>query len=117
MIVRLICIVSVAIGAVLANADVASANKGEGSCCEYNDKRIADCHFHMSKNELMIEWSDGVSESYKLISEEHHGTQKTYVDKRGGIWEFILYPQGNVSLTNVKNGNRIFKPLRGCNAI
>ena len=55
MIVRLICIVSVAIGAVLANADVISANNGEGSCCEYNNKRVADCHFHMSKNELMIE--------------------------------------------------------------
>ena len=105
------------IGAVLASADHASANNGAESCCEYNDKRIADCHFHMSKKGLKIVWSDGVSESYKLMSGENHGTQKTYVDKRGGIWEFILYPQGNVSLTNVNNGNRIFKPLRGCKGI
>ena len=111
-----IIFVFVAIGAVLASADPASANNGAESCCEYNDKRIADCHFHMSKKGLKIVWSDGVSESYKLMSEENHGTQKTYVDKRGGI-QIHPYPQGNVSLTNVNNGNRIFKPLRGCKGI
>ena len=110
-------VILIAIGAVLASADAASASNGAESCCEYNDKRIADCHFNMSKKGLKIVWSDGVSESYQLMSEETHGTQKTYVDKRGGIWEFILYPQGNVSLTNVNNGNRIYKPLRGCKGI
>ena len=110
-------VILVAIAAVSASAEPASANNGAESCCEYNNKRIADCHFHMSKKGLKIVWSDGVSESYQLMPEENHGTQKTYVDKRGGIREFILYHQGNVSLTNVSNGNRIFKPLRGCKEI
>lgn len=83
------------------------------SCCKYNGKRMGNCEFHSSQNGLRIEWSDGLTETYKLISQKDL-TSKTYVDKRGGVWEFTLYAQGNVSLENKKNGNTIWKPLRGC---
>ena len=83
------------------------------SCCEYNGKRIADCQFYSTGNKLRVEWSDGLVESYDLVSKIDE-TRKIYVDKRGGVWEYLLFPQGNVSLTNKKNGNNIFKPLRGC---
>ena len=85
---------------------------GEG-CCKYNDKRMGNCEFHSSQNGLRIEWSDGLTETYKLISQKDL-TSKTYADKRGGVWEYTLYAQGNVSLENKKNGNTIWKPLRGC---
>ena len=83
------------------------------ACCTYNDKRMGNCEFYLSSNGLRIEWSDGLIESYKLISQAgfHY---RTYVDKRGGVWDFMIHPQGNYSLTNSKNGNRIWKPLRGC---
>ena len=96
----------------LAANPVSGYEYGE-SCCKYNGKRIVDCQFYSTGNRLRIEWSDGLVESYNLVSKTDE-TKKAYVDRRGGVWEFLLYPQGNVSLTNKKNGNTIFKPLRGC---
>ena len=55
------------------------------------------------------------SESYKLIL-KNNGTQKTYVDKRGGIWEFILYPQ-EMSIDQYEEWKPNFQAPRGCNAI
>ena len=104
---------SIAIAAVSMMPRAASGYEYGESCCEYNGKRLGDCHFYPSKNGLRIEWSDGLVESYKLISKRDFGG-KTYLDKRGGVWQYLLYAQGNQSLTNEKNGNRIFKPLRGC---
>ena len=92
---------------------VAQGNETGKSCCKYNNKRTGDCEFNPSKNGLKIEWSDGVIESYTLISQRDLAS-KTYADRIGGVWEYFLYPQGNQSLTNRKNGNIIFKPLRGC---
>lgn len=107
--------ISIMITHSIAAADPAAPSPPEKiSCCEYNDKRIADCQFHMSDHGLTIEWSDGVKESYQLISQGDDGITRTYADKRGGIWKFNLHLQGNVSMTNTKNGNTIFKPLRGC---
>ena len=74
---------------------------------------MGDCQFFNSNNGLRIEWSDGLMETYKLISQKDN-TSKTYVDTRGGIWEWTLHIQGNQSLVNKKNGNSIWKPLRGC---
>ena len=65
----------------------------------------------MSDHGLTIEWSDGLRESYQLISQGDYGTNRTYVDKRGGIWKFNVHLQGNVSMKNTKNGNTIFKPF------
>ena len=103
----------VAIATVFFAMDYASGYEYGESCCEYNGKRIADCKFDVLTNGLRVEWSDGLIESYELVSQSDE-VSRTYVDKRGGVWEFLLHPQGNVSLTNKKNGNRIFKPLRGC---
>ena len=88
------------------------ANARQSRCCYYNGKRI-DCNFKTTNNSLTIEWSDGLKESYTLASQRDLGF-KTYEDARGGIWEWILHPQGNISLTNPANGNRIVKPLRDC---
>ena len=100
-------------GAINTEINQALAYEYGKSCCLYNDKKIADCQFHKTGNKLMVKWSDGLVESYDLVSQVDE-TKKTYVDKRGGLWEFWLYPQGNLSLTNKSNGNSIFKPLRGC---
>jgi len=83
------------------------------SCCTYNGERLGDCQFYASKNRLRIEWSDGLVESYELVSQSAL-TIKTYADKRGGLWEYSMGAQGNQFLYNKKNGNAIFKPLRGC---
>ncbi len=104
---------SIAIAAVSMTPRAESGYEYGESCCEYNGKRTGDCYFYLSKNGLRIEWSDGLVESYKLFSKRDFA-RKTYLDKRGGIWQYLLYAQGNQSLTNEKNGNRIFKPLRGC---
>jgi len=88
------------------------ANARQSRCCYYNDKRI-DCNFMTTDDSLTIEWSDGLKESYSLVSQQDFSS-KTYQDSRGGIWEWNLHPQGNISLTNPANGNRISKPLRGC---
>ncbi len=100
-------------GAINTGSNPASGYEYGESCCLYNDKRIADCQFHETGNKLTVKWMDGLVESYNLVSKTDE-TKKAYVDRRGGVWEFLLYPQGNVSLTNNKNGNTIFKPLRGC---
>ena len=100
-------------GAIITGIIPATGYEYGKSCCRYNGKKIADCQFLQTGNKLTVKWSDGLVESYSLASQNGH-TKKTYVDKRGGVWEFLLYPQGNISLTNKKNGNSIFKPLRGC---
>ena len=33
-------------------------------------------------------------------------------DRLGGLWRRELFVQGNITLTNEANGNRIFVPLR-----
>lgn len=96
----------------LSIVDLQKANAGEFGCCYYNGKRI-DCNFKTTNNSLVIEWSDGLIESYSLVSQRNFAL-KTYKDTRGGIWEWILYAQGNISLTNPANGNTISMPLRGC---
>ncbi|QNI54613.1 putative conserved secreted protein [Synechococcus sp. BIOS-E4-1] len=99
---------------VLSSISISASGHGYGnSCCKYNGKKAGDCTFYLTKHELRIEWSDGLTETYKLISAQSIG-DRSYIDKRGGLWHYFLYPQGNQSLKNKKNGNTIFKPLRGC---
>ena len=99
-----------AAGVVLSTPGLAQGK----TCCEYNGKRVADCKVYATNTSLRIDWSDGKSDSYQLISQRDSGIQKTYKYTRGGLWQYQLYPQGNISLTNARNGNRIFVPLRGC---
>jgi len=96
----------------LSRGELRKANAVEYSCCYYNGKRI-DCNLETMNNSLVIEWSDGLIESYSLVSQRNLGF-KTYKDTRGGIWEWILHAQGNISLTNPINGNTISTKLRDC---
>ena len=86
------------------------ANAVQSHCCYYNDRMI-NCNFMTSDHSLLIEWSDGLKESYTLVTQSDL-TDKTYWDVRGGIWKWVLDAQGNISLTNPANGNRILKPLQ-----
>ena len=96
----------------LSISDGPKANARQSRCCYYNNKKI-DCAFITSDNSLQIEWADGLKELYSLVSQRDLAN-RTYQDARGGTWEWVLHVQGNISLTNLANGNHILKPLRGC---
>lgn len=109
---KLVALFIAALAAALSTGRSPGANAKQHQCCYYNGKRI-DCNFMTTHNSLAIEWSDGLKESYSLVSQRDLAF-KTFKDERGGIWKWVLHAQGNISLTNAGNGNIILIPLRGC---
>ncbi|WP_353617256.1 hypothetical protein [Synechococcus sp. FACHB-909] len=81
--------------------------------CEYNDKPLA-CVDEQLPGGLKIRWKDGQSMTYRAVSAKGKDSSGSDLlrDRLGGIWRRELYVQGNITLTNEANGNRIFVPLR-----
>lgn len=88
----------------------ASAQASSG-CCYYNARKI-DCWTKTSAHGFTINWADGVSQTYQLISQDRYGTQRVYRDPLGGIWDYRLLARGDWVLENPANGNSIHSPLR-----
>ena len=81
--------------------------------CAYNDKPLA-CVDEQIPGGLKIRWKDGLSMTYREVSTKGKDASGSDLlrDRLGGFWRRELYVQGNISLTNDANGNRIFVPLR-----
>ncbi|MEA5444085.1 hypothetical protein [Cyanobium gracile] len=81
--------------------------------CEYNDKPLA-CVDQQIPGGLTIRWKDGQSMTYREVSGKGKDASGSDLlrDRLGGLWRRELYVQGNITLTNEANGNRIFVPLR-----
>lgn len=81
--------------------------------CEYNGKPLA-CVDEQIPGGLKIRWKDGLSMTYREVSGKGKDPSGSDLlrDRLGGLWRRELYVQGNISLTNDANGNRIFVPLR-----
>lgn len=81
--------------------------------CEYNDKPLA-CVDAQIPGGLTIRWKDGQSMTYRELSGKGKDASGSDLlrDRLGGLWRRELYVQGNITLTNEANGNRIFVPLR-----
>ncbi len=81
--------------------------------CEYNDKPLA-CVDEQLPGGLKIRWKDGQSMTYRELSGrgKDPSGRDLLRDRLGGVWRRELYVQGNITLTNDANGNRIFVPLR-----
>jgi hypothetical protein len=79
--------------------------------CGYNYQTIG-CVDEQLPDGLRIVWKDGLQMTYRFWPiGESNGTQGLR-DRLGGLWQRQILPQGNMVLTNVNNGNRIFVPLR-----
>ena len=76
--------------------------------CEYNERPMA-CVDEQIPGGLKIRWKDGQAMTYREVSGK--GTDLLR-DRLGGLWRRELFVQGNITLTNEANGNRIFVPLR-----
>ena len=81
--------------------------------CEYNDKPLA-CVDEQLPGGLKIRWKDGQSMTYRAVSGKGKDASGSDLlrDRLGGLWRRELFVQGNITLTNEANGNRIFVPLR-----
>lgn len=81
--------------------------------CAYNDKPLA-CVDEQLPGGLKIRWKDGLSMTYREVSAKGKDASGSDLlrDRLGGIWRRELFVQGNITLTNEANGNRIFVPLR-----
>ena len=81
--------------------------------CAYNDKPLA-CVDVQIPGGLKISWKDGQSMTYRAVSGKGKDASSSDLlrDRLGGLWRRELFVQGNITLTNEANGNRIFVPLR-----
>lgn len=79
--------------------------------CAFNDKPLA-CVDAQIPGGLKIRWKDGQGMTYQRLSGKDASGTDLLRDRLGGIWRRELYVQGNITLTNTANGNRIFVPLR-----
>ncbi len=81
--------------------------------CAYNDKPLA-CVDEQIPGGLKIRWKDGQSMTYRAVSAKGKDASGSDLlrDRLGGLWRRELFVQGNITLTNEANGNRIFVPLR-----
>lgn len=79
--------------------------------CAFNDKPLA-CVDAQIPGGLKIRWKDGQGMTYQQLSGKDASGTDLLRDRLGGIWRRELYVQGNITLTNTANGNRIFVPLR-----
>jgi hypothetical protein len=79
--------------------------------CAFNGQVIG-CTDSQLENGLRIIWKDGISMIYKERPPLQAGDPVYLVDRLGGLWRREVLAQGNLILTNLSNGNRIFVPLR-----
>lgn len=58
-------------------------------------------------------WKDGKRMTYREVSAKGKDADGSDLlrDRLGGLWRRELFVQGNITLTNEANGNRIFVPL------
>ena len=49
---------------------------------------------------------------YFVVARKDASSSDLLRDRLGGLWRRELFVQGNITLTNEANGNRIFVPLR-----
>ena len=79
--------------------------------CGYNDQTIG-CVDTQLPDGLRIVWKDGLQMTYRFSPTGESREQQRLRDRLGGVWQREILPQGNMVLTNIQNGNRIFVPLR-----
>ena len=79
--------------------------------CGYNYQNIG-CVDEQLPDGLRIVWKDGLQMTYRFWPSAESNQSQVLRDRLGGLWQREILPQGNMVLTNVTNGNRIFVPLR-----
>ena len=79
--------------------------------CGYNDQTIG-CVDAQLPDGLRIVWKDGLQMTYRFWPTGERSEPQGLRDRLGGLWQREILPQGNMVLTNVQSGNRIFVPLR-----
>jgi hypothetical protein len=79
--------------------------------CAFND-RVIPCVDRQLEDGIRILWKDGVRMRYREEAPRWPGGPAYLRDTLGGLWRREVLQQGNVVLTNLRNGNRIFIPLR-----
>ncbi|MFN7900025.1 MAG: hypothetical protein ACK5N0_10240 [Synechococcaceae cyanobacterium] len=79
--------------------------------CAFNGK-VMGCTDTQLENGLRIIWKDGISMTYRERPPRQAGDPIYLSDRLGGLWRREVLAQGNLILTNLGNGNRIFVPLR-----
>lgn len=79
--------------------------------CEYNQQMIG-CIDHQLDDGWLIIWKDGLRMTYKRLKSSSSEGDDLLQDTLGGIWRRQVLIQGNIVLTNINNGNRIYVPLR-----
>jgi hypothetical protein len=79
--------------------------------CGYNDQTIG-CVDEQLPDGLRIVWEDGLQMTYRFWPTGKSSVPQRLRDRLGGLWQREILPQGNMVLTNVQSGNRIFVPLR-----
>jgi hypothetical protein len=79
--------------------------------CAYNDRPIG-CVDRQLDDGVHILWKDGLRMTYREQPPRRAGEPTYLRDRLGGLWRREVLAQGNIVLTNLRNGNRIFVPLR-----
>jgi hypothetical protein len=79
--------------------------------CAFND-RVLPCRDRQTPTGLEIVWKDGQRMTYRKLPGPEASGAELLRDRLGGIWRRELFVQGNITLTNEANGNRILVPLR-----
>ena len=79
--------------------------------CEFN-LQVIGCIDKHGPDGLHLIWKDGLRMDYQTTQQEQEGVDAILKDRLGGFWRREVMIQGNVTLTNLGNGNRIMIPLR-----
>ena len=79
--------------------------------CEFN-LQVIGCIDEHGAGGLHILWKDGLRMDYQTTQKEQEGGDAILKDRLGGFWRREVMIQGNMTLTNLGNGNRIMIPLR-----
>jgi hypothetical protein len=85
--------------------------RDEWKDCEFNLQVIGCIDTH-GPDGLRILWKDGLKMDYQTTQTKQEGADDILKDRLGGFWRREVMIQGNVTLTNLGNGNRIMIPLR-----
>jgi hypothetical protein len=79
--------------------------------CAFNDVTIG-CIDQPVANGIRVVWKDGLAMTYREQPARKPGDSVLLRDQLGGLWRRQVLAQGNIVLTNVSSGARIFVPLR-----
>lgn len=79
--------------------------------CAFNGETMG-CRDEQLPDGFRVVWKDGLRMTYTRLPQATSNELQRYRDRLGGVWSEEIYPQGNKELTNPRNGNRIFIPLR-----